>query len=103
MSDIDLDRLDALAAAATPGPWQEDGPWWSNHVSGWVITTGADRNAVAYQPLGWDRLPTSAADAAFIAAARDAVPALVAEVRRLREENAGLKNSVRAWADTYGE
>lgn len=69
LSEADLDRLDALAADATPGRWVPHAD-----VREVVFTTDAWRIARAESP----------ADASFIAAAREAVPQLVAEVRRLR-------------------
>jgi hypothetical protein len=75
MTDEELARIEALANAATPGPWEvraHDDLFAVKGQSGWVASMDAD---------------TSAADASnseFIAAARDAVPALVAEVKRLR-------------------
>lgn len=76
LSDADLDRADELAAKATPGPWQtsylEEGIEEIETVEGGHV-------AVA------DGLP---ADAEFIAFARTALPALVAEVRDLREREA---------------
>lgn len=100
MTDIDLDRLEALAEAATPGPW-----YWKQ--------TKLDINLVArteWSPivLGFGRWGMHGAqplvqgdglmfakgseirvsehrDMAFIAAAREAVPQLIAEVRQLRK------------------
>jgi hypothetical protein len=69
---LDLDAIEARAAAATPGPWTTS--------SEWSVRTGArDDELVAcvqYKDHG--------RDAAFIAAARTDVPALVAECRALR-------------------
>ena len=64
---LDLDAIEARAHAATPGPWRPAGP---------------DGDAVAQ--MGSARRIRSLEDAAFIAAARTDVPALLAEVRRLR-------------------
>jgi hypothetical protein len=69
-----LQEIEARAAAATPGPWRTRDQRGSNleqveSVSGWHV--------------GDDFSPQ---DAAFIAAAREAVPALVAEVRLLRAQ-----------------
>ena len=65
-----------LADAATPGPWEEvaeSGEWW---------ITGPDIfNDVV---MTSDASEISQADADFICAARAAVPALLAEVERLR-------------------
>ena len=65
MTNDELDRLAALAAAATPGPWI--------NTLGRVHSADTTHIANGYED-----------DCEFIAAARDAVPALVAEVRRLR-------------------
>lgn len=70
MTEIDLDALEALAEAATPGPWE---------AVGFYVRLG-DGFAVA---LANSRQEHSPSDAAFIAAARTAVPALVARVREL--------------------
>lgn len=89
--DAELDAIEARAAAATSGPWEsfvED----RDHTSGddFIRTGGLDDDApdmyvsLSYwkEPLG--TMPAPAADLDFIAAARQDVPSLVAEVRRLR-------------------
>lgn len=63
---LDLEPIKALEAAATPAPWRYDGG------------QGFDRP----EPMASHR---NKADAEFIAAARTDIPALVAEVERLRE------------------
>lgn len=65
---LDLDALQALADAATEAPWtaHPDGLVWSELLG---------------DPVSGSVLPE---DAEFIAAARAAVPALIAEVTRLR-------------------
>lgn len=111
---LDLDKLRALAAAATPGPWfftysrivseprlreydaiertfpddiGDDDPRWG----------ALPEPNVAYVTPSFGDTATDqcAADAAFIAAARDAVPALCDEVERLRgalaKANAGFE------------
>lgn len=73
MADIDIDEIERLADAATPGPWG----WWPHYGIGWE-----DRGVT----LGLDNADESPSDnQRFVIAARTAVPALVAEVRRLRE------------------
>lgn len=66
------------ANAATPGPWTADGT---------TVTTPDGRTLVYEVLLGdddtRDEFPQARADAAFIAAARTDVPALLDEVRRL--------------------
>lgn len=78
MTDDDLDRLDWLAARATEGPWE------------WFFALGRNFLVLGkHAPNWWENTAETvetrnAADAAFIAEARTAAPALVAEVRRLR-------------------
>lgn len=78
---IDLDELMRLHAAATPGPWK----------------IGAWNGIVAESPRGveWDKAlfsvalnaeKTAKADAAYICAACNAVPELVARIRELETE-----------------
>ncbi len=86
MTDDELDKLDALAQAATRGPWRV---WMSMDNT---IDVCADLEALVPPLLGMygrgGTRPTDGErrDADFIAASREAVPALVAEVRRLRRQ-----------------
>jgi len=78
---LDLDAIEARVNAATPGPW------WVEQVGDFgdksaVIECVRWRGYLNTLHLGEDT-PT----AEFIAHAREDVPALVAEVRRLTEEN----------------
>jgi hypothetical protein len=75
----DLDAIETRAAAATEGPWIEE---HSAEAGSCVIPHDAEstREAVARTFLY-----ESVADAEFIAHARTDVPALVAEIRELRE------------------
>ena len=75
MDDDELDRLDALAQAATPGVWRVDVMFFDESPE---RTVEAESACVAE----W----VDDADAAFIAASRTAIPALIAEIRRLREK-----------------
>ena len=70
---LDIDLIEARANAATPGPWSE--AW-----DGEIHATSDDWELVLRVPEGDDR----PADCAFVANAREDVPALIAEVRRLR-------------------
>ncbi len=85
MTDDELTTLERLAEAASPGPWEVSnahglcvsrphGP----HVRMMVVDLAPE----VYSPP-WRGDP---ADAAFIAAARTALPALIAECRRLRDD-----------------
>jgi hypothetical protein len=113
MSDLDLDRLEALASAATPGPWY----WQQTKLdinlvsrSRWSpIILGFGRWGMnRAQPLvqgdglmfakGSEIRVSEHRDTAFIAAAREAVPALIAEVRRLREAISGSPDKTKRLA-----
>lgn len=77
LTNADLDAWERLAEAATPGPWRMqtaacDHPDADEHVA----IKGGGRLVVP--------CVEEPADAALFAAARLAIPALVAEVRRLR-------------------
>lgn len=93
----DLDALAALCAAATPGPWfSTDRPDGVLRVSFYPLEE--DGAIAATAPSGdpayawWVEFPgdmeeyegADLANAAFIAASREAVPRLVAETRALR-------------------
>lgn len=90
MSDyIDLDGIERRVNAATKGPWIEGRPDMATLVDGfdskWIYA-GDQYCALASSRIdgSWEDVMSNAR---FIAAARTDVPALVAEVRRLREEN----------------
>jgi hypothetical protein len=83
---VDLEELERLATAATPGPWHRgQGPHWAREVRG---STG--------RGVAWCGSQGYEADAAFIAAAGEAVPALCAELRGARERIAELEADVDA-------
>jgi hypothetical protein len=83
MSEEQLAAIEARANAATPGPWRFDDkrgklvPGTGDLTLGYPILT---IQGGAY-PTGYNGIPE---DQEFIASAREDVPALVAEVRRLR-------------------
>lgn len=94
---VDLEAIEARANAATPGPWGS-GPLITGDKGDYVVWYGRDaegqrRYIGAAGGLWAPVCPPDAeivfqaeiANAAFIAAAREDVPALVAEVRRLRQ------------------
>lgn len=92
MDEKELAQLEELARQATPGPWicDEDIPPENSRV----CRAGPDGRCVAclilvgdydYEKEEWaEGVPEQTrADGRFMAAAREAVPALIAEVRRL--------------------
>lgn len=83
LTSDDLAAIRERAAAATEGPWT-----WASHTTAdgdeWAVFDPAD-HALASNRDGW------APDAEFIAHAREDVPALLAEVERLRAIEAGIE------------
>jgi len=76
MSELDLDAIRARCAAATPGPWTAPSQY------PWLVFQDADEyNVVSTNLAGKADL-----DAAFIAAAREDVPALLAALASSRAE-----------------
>jgi hypothetical protein len=84
VSDEELSELGALAAAATPGPWVA----WIEGEHGLggdsMIQLGLPGEFPSDMYVFHDRQPAPAADLKFIAAARNYVPRLIAELRRGR-------------------
>jgi hypothetical protein len=76
---VDLDELERLSNAATEGPWEY-----------WLTTKGKRKGSICVGPdnshiefvIGENKEGED--DAEFIAAARTAVPALIAELREAR-------------------
>lgn len=91
MTEADLAELRALEAAATPGPWTDDAAgYWADmpriYGDGFLIAVVG--NAQPERGDHWD------ADAKFIAAARNAVPRLLAMIDAERAESARLRGFV---------
>ena len=87
MTQAELDALKALADAATPGPWLTNG--WYDGIRYSVLFSANERftETLAYN--------LNCEDAAFIAATRAAVPALIAEVERLNGERSFLMTEIK--------
>lgn len=90
ITDSELDAIEARAAAALPGPWESSIEGRDHDSGDDVILTGGPNDdapdlyvTLVYRNVPGQRLPTTA-DWDFIANARQDVPKLVAEVRRLR-------------------
>lgn len=115
MTTLDLAALRALCDAATPGPWEAG---FYNKVISVPLSNEHMRIEREIDAMGevppeshpvWDSLPNTFVcfaptiggdtptaqgliDARFIAAAREALPALLDEVERLRAENERLRD-----------
>lgn len=94
MTNEELDALQALCDGATPGPWRTEDVG-EPPKRRWVVD--AKYRCVAGGTAGG--IGPRAFDADFIAAARTALPALIAEVRRLTDENAFLRKAYREKAE----
>jgi hypothetical protein len=85
LTDIELDELEKLTLRASPAPWAASIEG-RDHTSGDdVILIGDRREEGMY--VSRDGGPASADDLDFIASARNSIPRLVAEVRRLRRHS----------------
>ena len=92
MSTEDIAALKELCEKATPGPWEvvkdADKGFDVWQVEGTYVAVGTIGGAVEDEP-----------DAEFIAAARSAVPALKAEVERLRGALGQIEREIDEWPD----
>lgn len=97
MSDLDLDAIEARANAATEGPWHVVTAW-TDYVAYQVTDDGEAASMNCYGGSGAMNtgLGVIEDDAEFIAHARTDVPALVAEVRRLRNVIEEARDVVRS-------
>jgi hypothetical protein len=95
-SNTDLTALEAAEREATPGPWfayddngdDEHPPHVDSDAAGLICTATADADHATPKGCMGSR------DVRFIAAIRNAAPELLAEVRRLREENDRLNRVI---------
>ena len=98
---IDIDTIERRAEQASPGPWEVT----KIDAAGCEISSVGGQQIVGQGYNGggcWEE-----DDATFLASARTDVPTLLAEVRRLREENqhlrARLATGGKSPADAYGK
>ena len=89
MTAAELDELEAIANAATPGPWMlvtsRVGPASPHHAPKEDYAVMSNSGPVVAFGLHSQR-----ADPCFIAAAREAVPKLIAQVRDLGKQRSSL-------------
>lgn len=89
LSDAELADIETRVQAASPGPWRS---WIEgrDHFGGDSVVSTANGEFYFYVRTYLEDRPTeehrqqSAADQDFIAHARDDIPRLIAEIRRLR-------------------
>lgn len=84
MTDQDFQQWRALSEKASPGPWRHVQTLnAAGEIHCDIVRVGPQQTTLAHDGDGGDA-DFYERDAAFIAAAREAVPALIAEVERLR-------------------
>lgn len=91
MTDNDLKGVEERANAATPGPWNESKDSWDG--TEYSVIRGPEGEIVLQEPTSFSVYPSASfvtaegmeADIAFAAHAREDVPKLIAEIRRLRK------------------
>lgn len=91
MADIDLDQLERLHAAATAGPWHVATGDEYEHVDYWQVHGPGDQ--VAFDDgSAWDEYSRkcSVENRDLLVALRNAFPSLAAELRLLRDAQAGI-------------
>jgi hypothetical protein len=108
MTTEQLEQIDARANAATEGPWYTVGPpWLPSDMPTWVQSGSEDphaRTAIICEPPVFDiDISHNHCDAnmAFVAHAREDVPALIAEIRCLNTVIDGMMARLWALVDGY--
>ena len=93
---MNLDEIERRANAATPGPWRDQ-----HHECFEVWGQAPDSQTCSMQIARIGRAQFDAGNAAFIAAARADVPALIARVRELEAECAALRRELARLMDDH--
>lgn len=106
-SGFDIDELERLLAAATPGEWVTEFDLFDagDHATAVCLPgkAGEIGTFLAYCQHNWNEADYSerriswkeaTANAALIVAARNSLPAMLTEIRELRAENARLKGAI---------
>jgi hypothetical protein len=81
LSEAELDELDALARVASPAPWRA---FAGLGIGGPAFISLGNDDSIPDMYVQHDDKPAPDADLDFIAAARNYVPRLVAEIRKQR-------------------
>jgi hypothetical protein len=83
LTDDELRQLEALSLAASPAPWRA---FYGPAIGGDDFIQLSDDDEQPDMYVQHDDRPAPASDLDFIAAARNYVPRLLAEVRRCRND-----------------
>jgi hypothetical protein len=85
LTDAELDAIEARVVAASTAPWQSFVEGRDHTSRDNFIRVGGLDDAEPDMYVSRDSVPASVADQDFIAHARQDIPRLLAEVRRLRD------------------
>lgn len=100
MTEQQLQKIEARVRAASPGPWEKD-----RACGGWPVVVNEDgKSFIASFKASYSNQDREDANAELTAHSRQDLPALLAEVRRLREALRGLPTGHNHWDSTrmYG-
>lgn len=97
LSDEELDEIEQRAKAATPGPWVPGGTFGPGSDDVVAASFDGDWLGVLRCPNNQEGADAWRHNRPFVAKARTDVPALVAEVRRLRHYVFGLRDAVECY------
>lgn len=102
-----INALKALCRKATPPPWEDErdsiGSEDGYEIGRSYRVVARENGTICYLHSYLDYPGNDKADAAFIAAVRQAVPELLAEVERLKAENQRLEQAANWLADILEE
>jgi len=94
MNTKQLERIRAMAEAATPGPWNAKSQRISAEDCWWIESSDGDKTVIfdcSTVDFEGGGTPPSDSDTAFIIAARTDIPVLIAEIEQLQAENERLR------------
>jgi hypothetical protein len=100
MTDEELEAIQKRADAATPGPWSAFTDPARRADQSLIVAPPPEYGLIHVQTH--KDFASLNHDATFIAHAREDIPKLLAEVRRLRDENEQLSKSVEFCVSKHG-
>lgn len=100
-SGFDIDELERMLAAATPGEWEFVAEGVKDANATWLwIAPKTWHTRVARVVVYKTQEDEQEANAALIVALHNSAPALLTEIRELRAENARLREAMKPFATT---
>lgn len=101
MTEAELLKLKALADAATPLPWFSDELWLTVDAVHPVRNDASGKTPLAFIAGYFGDNKQQVANAAFIAAARSAVPNMIRELEALRMAAKECADELEQWIDHH--